>query len=84
MVNLRTQSLLQFMVRFFAKTFMNFFLDDMSYVSNKLIKNINPENIKKNLRYFTTDPHPAGTEANNRLADKIAETWRQNGLEGNF
>lgn len=54
----------------------------MSFISNKLIENVNPENIRKNLYYFTTDPHLAGTKANYQLAEKIAETWRQNGLQG--
>jgi len=32
-------------------------------------------------RYFTSEPHPAGTEQNRKVAEYIAETWRKQGLE---
>jgi N-acetylated-alpha-linked acidic dipeptidase len=32
-------------------------------------------------RYFTSEPHPAGTEQNRKVAEFIAETWRKQGLE---
>ncbi|KIH55798.1 hypothetical protein ANCDUO_14039 [Ancylostoma duodenale] len=50
-------------------------------ISSDLISNINPENIKANLRKFTKDPHLAGTEANKRVAHEIAQLWIDAGLE---
>ncbi|EYB96153.1 hypothetical protein Y032_0153g2937 [Ancylostoma ceylanicum] len=50
-------------------------------ISSALISNINPENIKANLRKFTKDPHLAGTEANKRVAHEIAQLWSDAGLE---
>lgn len=32
-------------------------------------------------RYFTSEPHPAGSERNNELARYVADTWKQQGLE---
>jgi len=32
-------------------------------------------------RYFTREPHPAGTERNNELARYIADEWKKQGLE---
>lgn len=32
-------------------------------------------------RYFTSEPHVAGTEADHKIAELIAETWRKQGLE---
>uniref|UniRef100_A0A0M3HXJ4 PA domain-containing protein n=1 Tax=Ascaris lumbricoides TaxID=6252 RepID=A0A0M3HXJ4_ASCLU len=49
-------------------------------ISEKLIANVEGENIKENLRLLTTLPHPAGTRANTRVAEKIADLWRKNGL----
>lgn len=51
-------------------------------ITDSLIENVDGERIRRNLRHFTTDPHPAGTVANRRVAQKIAETWTENGLEG--
>ncbi|CAD5229705.1 unnamed protein product [Bursaphelenchus okinawaensis] len=42
---------------------------------------IEPEVIRENLRYFTTETHVAGTPANLRVAGKIAEKWSEYGLE---
>jgi hypothetical protein len=41
-----------------------------------------PEAIKRTLRVVTKEPHQAGTEANLRVAEHIADTWRKNGLKG--
>uniref|UniRef100_A0A915AJ70 Glutamate carboxypeptidase 2 n=1 Tax=Parascaris univalens TaxID=6257 RepID=A0A915AJ70_PARUN len=49
-------------------------------ISEKLIANVEGENIKENLRLLTILPHPAGTRANTRVAEKIADLWRKNGL----
>jgi N-acetylated-alpha-linked acidic dipeptidase len=32
-------------------------------------------------RYFTSEPHPAGTEANKKVAEYIADTWKKQGIE---
>jgi N-acetylated-alpha-linked acidic dipeptidase len=39
------------------------------------------EEARKHHRYFTAEPHPAGSERNNELARHIAEAWKQQGLE---
>ncbi len=36
---------------------------------------------RKHHRYFTVEPHPAGSPRNNELAEHIAEVWKQQGLE---
>ncbi|MCP9257299.1 Glutamate carboxypeptidase 2 [Dirofilaria immitis] len=46
-----------------------------------LISNINGNKIAENLRLFTTLPHPAGTRANIKVAEKISKLWKENGLE---
>ena len=40
-----------------------------------------PEEEKKHHRYFTAEPHPAGSERNHELAVYIADTWKQQGME---
>ncbi|KHJ89671.1 hypothetical protein OESDEN_10498 [Oesophagostomum dentatum] len=50
-------------------------------ISSVLLSNINPENIKANLRTFTKDPHLAGSEANKRVAHEIVQLWSSAGLE---
>lgn len=40
-----------------------------------------PEEARKQHRFFTAEPHPAGSERNNELARYIADTWKQQGLE---
>lgn len=32
-------------------------------------------------RYFTSEPHPAGTEQDHKVAEYIADTWRKQGIE---
>ena len=40
-----------------------------------------PGEEQKQHRYFTAEPHPAGSERNHELALHIAKTWEQQGLE---
>src|SRR5690242_6010930 len=42
---------------------------------------ITPEGERVFHRYFTSEPHPAGTEQNRKVAEYIAETWRKQGIE---
>src|SRR5260370_11609685 len=39
------------------------------------------EEEKRQHRYFTAEPHPAGSERNHELALYIADLWKQQGLE---
>ena len=57
-------------------------LDVHKTVSDYLLGAINAENIKKNLRLLTREPHLAGSEANKRVAHTIAKLWMEAGLEG--
>jgi N-acetylated-alpha-linked acidic dipeptidase len=43
---------------------------------------ISPESARQFHRYFTSEPHVAGSERNNELAEYIADTWKKQGLEG--
>ncbi len=40
-----------------------------------------PDEARKLHRFFTAEPHPAGSERNNELARHIADLWRQQGWE---
>jgi N-acetylated-alpha-linked acidic dipeptidase len=40
-----------------------------------------PEEIKKQHRFLTAEPHPAGSERNNELARYIADVWKRQGWE---
>jgi N-acetylated-alpha-linked acidic dipeptidase len=40
-----------------------------------------PEQAREWHRQFTTEPHPAASAANNRLADVMADAWRAQGWE---
>ncbi len=40
-----------------------------------------PENERQIHRYFTAEPHPAGSEQNHRLALHIAEEWKRQGWD---
>ncbi|HET9697891.1 MAG TPA: M28 family metallopeptidase [Terriglobales bacterium] len=42
---------------------------------------ISPDRAREFHRYFTSEPHTAGSERNNELARYIADTWKQQGLE---
>jgi N-acetylated-alpha-linked acidic dipeptidase len=50
-------------------------------LENKLKKNISAEEIRKQHRYFTSFPHPAGSIHNHEVAEYIAEQWKKQGLE---
>ncbi len=50
-------------------------------VEEKFKRIPSPEEARKLHRYFTAEPHPAGSERNNELARNIAETWKQQGWE---
>ncbi len=40
------------------------------------------ERARKEHRYLTSEPHPAGSQRNNELAKYIADLWKQQGWEG--
>lgn len=40
-----------------------------------------PAEERKQHRYFTAEPHPAGSERNHELAEYVAGLWKQQGLE---
>src|SRR4051812_23924765 len=42
---------------------------------------ISPESARAFHRIFTAEPHVAGSDRNNELADYIADTWKKQGLE---
>src|SRR3954454_10113604 len=42
---------------------------------------ISAEGARNFHRYFTSEPHPAGTEANKKVAEYIADTWKKQGIE---
>lgn len=50
-------------------------------IEQKLNSLISPEREREFHRYFTSEPHPAGTEQNHKVAEYIAEQWKQQGLE---
>jgi N-acetylated-alpha-linked acidic dipeptidase len=50
-------------------------------VEEKFKRIPSPEEARKHHRFFTAEPHPAGSERNNELARHIAETWKQQGWE---
>ncbi|MGH9704759.1 MAG: M28 family metallopeptidase, partial [Candidatus Acidiferrales bacterium] len=50
-------------------------------IEKKLRSGISSEQIRKYHRYFTAEPHPAGSPRNNDLAQYVAGEWRKQGLE---
>jgi N-acetylated-alpha-linked acidic dipeptidase len=40
-----------------------------------------PDEARKQHRFLTAEPHPAGSERNNELARYIADLWKQQGME---
>lgn len=50
-------------------------------LEQKFKARISRQQERKFHRYLTAEPHPAGSERNHELAQYIAETWRQQGLE---
>ncbi|KAK0413185.1 hypothetical protein QR680_006650 [Steinernema hermaphroditum] len=58
-----------------------FFKEDNDVVIDAIKKNLDWEKIRDNLRDFTKEPHVAGTTANAKVAEKIANNWKAAGLE---
>jgi len=50
-------------------------------IEQKLNALVSPDREREFHRYFTSEPHPAGTEQNHKVAEYIAEQWQQQGLE---
>ncbi len=50
-------------------------------LEDQLKKNISADEIRKQHRYFTSFPHPAGSTHNHEVAEHIAAEWRKQGLE---
>src|SRR3954466_5509129 len=50
-------------------------------VEEKFKRIPSPEEVRKHHRFFTAEPHPAGSERNNDLARHVADLWKQQGLE---
>lgn len=50
-------------------------------VEEKLKSIPSPEEARKHHRFFTAEPHPAGSERNNELARHIADLWKQQGWD---
>jgi N-acetylated-alpha-linked acidic dipeptidase len=50
-------------------------------IEDRLKASISAQEIQKHHRYFTAEPHPAGSERNNQLARHIADLWQQQGWE---
>jgi len=53
-------------------------------VREAIFASIDPGRIASTLRLITKKPHVAGTAANRRVAQNIAQIWRANGIEGWF
>lgn len=51
-------------------------------VESKFKEIPSPESVRKFHRYFTAEPHPAGSARNNELARYIADKWKEQGWEG--
>jgi N-acetylated-alpha-linked acidic dipeptidase len=50
-------------------------------VEQKFKAMISPEREKEFHRYFTAEPHPAGTPQNKTVAEYISKTWKDQGIE---
>ncbi|XP_069168816.1 putative N-acetylated-alpha-linked acidic dipeptidase [Procambarus clarkii] len=50
-------------------------------VQNFIIKNINPDNIRRSLRHLTLEPHLGGTDGELGVARWVAQTWQRQGLD---
>jgi N-acetylated-alpha-linked acidic dipeptidase len=50
-------------------------------IEQKLREVLSSEEARKHHRFFTAEPHPAGSERNNELARHIASVWKQQGWE---
>src|SRR6202795_4934460 len=54
---------------------------EQSSLEDQLKKLISTEEIRKQHRYFTSIPHPAGSIHDREVAEYIADQWRKQGLE---
>jgi N-acetylated-alpha-linked acidic dipeptidase len=50
-------------------------------LEEQLKKSISTEEIRRQHRYFTSIPHPAGSIHDHEVAEYIADQWREQGLE---
>ncbi len=50
-------------------------------IEKKFLRIPSPEEARRLHRYFTAEPHPAGSERNNELARAIADMWTKQGWE---
>lgn len=50
-------------------------------ITDFIFRSVKVENLRQNLLTLTKDYHPAGSEANLKLMDFIASTWRSYGLD---
>ena len=50
-------------------------------LEDRFKSSISTEEIRKQHRYFTSMPHPAGTVHDHEVAEYIAELWKKQGLE---
>jgi N-acetylated-alpha-linked acidic dipeptidase len=50
-------------------------------IEKQLVALPSAERAREQHRYFTAEPHPAGSERNNELARYIADQWKQQGWE---
>jgi N-acetylated-alpha-linked acidic dipeptidase len=54
---------------------------EQASLEDRLKKSISTEEIRKQHRYFTSIPHPAGSIHDHEVAEYIADQWRKQGLE---
>ena len=54
---------------------------EQASLEDQLKKFISTEEIRKQHRYFTSIPHPAGSVHDREVAEYIADQWRKQGLE---
>jgi N-acetylated-alpha-linked acidic dipeptidase len=50
-------------------------------VEGAFAASLSPDQARAWHRYFTAEPHPAGSERNNELARYVADEWKKQGLE---
>jgi N-acetylated-alpha-linked acidic dipeptidase len=50
-------------------------------IEEQFLKVPSPDEARKWHRYFTAEPHPAGSERNNDLARYVADSWKNQGWE---
>jgi N-acetylated-alpha-linked acidic dipeptidase len=47
----------------------------------QFLASASPQQVREFHRYLTAEPHPAGSQRNNELAQWVAQQWKQQGLE---